>query len=353
MTDINYSLKNIEFRWDEVDCFLRPQTLICNNLLQGCGSVFLFLTLAFRSHGIQDFFTEKSYFVFLKEIIEYKIPLKFEIKYFEEVNSIFESLVQDTTQNKTLIIPSNIKNYEFFKYYRQKDWEHYFIINNADLTRSLFFIRDHLHLDDKNTHTQYENFNMPFSTMKSILQDYYLVYVGENNKKIKTFHNENKLWTLEIALNDGAIILDEIELCEMVIALYLDISRQIKHGVDEVQCNRIKKIYVPTMDFERLNFLIKTYMKEINFYRTYHKILAYAIRGISQNLFVKLEGIYKEFNYKSNLIREELFLKMVKKIYIHDDELTDYQQKIFNLDYAYRNYVVEKLLDGKHFLENS
>lgn len=67
-----------------------------------------------------------------------------------------------------VLVPGNLKELYYSRYYKTLDWPHWFLINGFDDTKGLFFTIDGCH--KSNGHEIYEQFSIQYETLQNVFQ---------------------------------------------------------------------------------------------------------------------------------------------------------------------------------------
>lgn len=167
------------FGWTEVNCFLRPQALLCEDICPGYGQIFLCLTSLYHTWGVDGFYAEPDcgHLQFLTSRLDTLIGLDFGLSYLEDRSRLAVTLRDEILPAGSAVAPVNVRDYPWFKDFGKKDLAHHFLVRRFDRTTRSFEVLDYLHVKPDNLSLRYEPFHIPFELFSSMATRYWDCFV--------------------------------------------------------------------------------------------------------------------------------------------------------------------------------
>jgi hypothetical protein len=171
----------LELSWEDVECFVRPQLVLAKDLRDGLDRELLLLVALHKANGYGGYFRadESSYFKFVDEVAAPLLGTDFQWQYFDSAEEALVALKGQTPAAAPVLVPGNIRELYYYEGYQQKDWAHYFIVDEYVASRDLFRVRDNLQMSLDSRSTEYRPFVIPgnllFGTMRLFGQSHVAV----------------------------------------------------------------------------------------------------------------------------------------------------------------------------------
>lgn len=206
------------FGWREVDCFLRPQAILCDELGAGYGQLLLCLTSLYRTWGADGFFVEpgRGHFEFLRSPFREMTGIELHPTFLEERGSIAEVLRDEVLPGGgAAIVPANIRELPHFRGFMKQDLRHYFLVRGFDHASRSFDVYDYLHVQHDNQSLAYAPCRLPAGLLASLAADYWDRFVGAQPPGPE---GDAPYWVLQVRAAAGWEPMSEPELCALALS---------------------------------------------------------------------------------------------------------------------------------------
>ncbi|MGA4605130.1 hypothetical protein [Pseudoalteromonas maricaloris] len=342
------------FTEDELPCFLRAQYEVIEAIAKGEGLKYLFLASFYSKWGIDTYFRngERKYFDFFSDVIKKNIKLT--LDFCPKANGVDlfeEGFFSEIRDYKFVIVPADVNNLFYAKYYKQGGWGHYFCLKSTSLENELTCVFDNLHLHVSDYSMRYTYFNLDLTLLQGLINDYQMMFLPNKQRVEQSIHQCNTMWYIGIG-EEGD---DKSTFSEQVFLEQLkNIMRQSLNGtingfdsIDKFHIEKIQDVYFLGKK-DKIEGLIKRYMIDIQFSNVYLKILASL--DIDKSLFEEIESI----NEKSDKVRNMLFVMVVagmvkdKSLFAQSlESLDDNNHKVINIIKSFLGFVAPHSTDDK------
>lgn len=190
----------LELSWEDVECFVRPQLVLAKALGNGLDRELLLLIALHKANGLGGYFgaTENSYFKFVDEVASPLLGLDFQWQDFDSAEEALTTLKAQTPAAAPVLVPGNIRELYYYEGYKEKDWAHYFIVDEYLDSRELFRVRDNLQLSLDSRSTEYRPFVIPGSQLFGTMRLFAQSHVEGGYLHEDTYYRFPRYWLLRL-----------------------------------------------------------------------------------------------------------------------------------------------------------
>lgn len=183
-----------DFRWKEVNCFTRPQALMCERVLARGGGSFLFLESLYRTWGLDGYFAApgRTHFRFAEDVLP-TAGLDFRLHRIAAPDDVHERLIA-CLRDGPVLLPANLRGSPQAQG-READIAHYFLVTRSD-GHEAFEVHDPLHDEDPNAIPVYRDARLTFANVDALVKAYWRSHVEGG---LRTPHQESGYWILQVA----------------------------------------------------------------------------------------------------------------------------------------------------------
>jgi len=185
------------FDWAAVDCFVRPQVVLCDEIADGYGLLFLFLLSLYRTWGLDGYFADrdKQHFSFASCVMRDRLDLQFALTRLPDKRTQHQALIDALGAGARLLVPANIRPLPYFREQHGTDQAHYFIVTGHDATTDSYRIYDNLHVDRSTLARDYQARAIRGPEFRSLVDLYWDTHVDTQRL---TSHREPTSWFLQV-----------------------------------------------------------------------------------------------------------------------------------------------------------
>lgn len=163
-----------KYMFDEINCFEKPMGIICESLCTEYSHLFYLLVKLIQAYKFENY-----KFDVIGENVDKRIALDV-MKNFLGINIwldeckedfVIEWIREEISKDNFIVIPGNLNDLFYSKYYHKRDWPHYFLIYGYDKINGLFYTYDSAQSYKENS-ALYKQFVIEEATMKKIYTSY-------------------------------------------------------------------------------------------------------------------------------------------------------------------------------------
>lgn len=318
------------YQISEVGCFEKPIGMVMDIFGEGYSNLFYMILKLYISYNVKNFYSKRKvddhtlYYMNLRDII---LKEKFNIILHRHncTSDLHKFIEEKINKDNAVLIPGNLYELYYSKYYKKRDWPHLFLINGYDKDNRLYYIFDSTQFYRENL-SEYKEFVIEYDVMEKIYKSYQ-----------KTFLKE--LYYIDCS---------EIE---MITSRYSIILNCLQTAINDLDEQPYKELQYFDLIIENLNSeeIVNYYLEELH--RTTNA------KGVFYNEIIK---VLDEYNYetkkinkcqkiKDNLLHEwskvinAAFMKLHRGNIINLKEELAY---VMSLEEAIRN----ELVDAERFM---
>ncbi len=272
-----------QFSWEDVDCFIRPQMLRCNQLLPGAGNLLLFNYSFYRTHLVAPYFSypDFRYFDFLSAVFSNAVPFKFQNYEYSDLTDLSEKLTDyhaNTIFETPVIVPANVRDLFYYQGYQQQDWAHYFIVTGYNPDTELFSVFDNLHLQADSKGTEYGEFTFPATLLFSCIDRFIHSHCRDGVCHEESLYKFPKLWSLAIESRDNDLIgWGPVRFARQIMSDWLRLSEELADGSLPGQDLEAVFCQLFMQQSEQLTTLTNHYLMTSNFRLAMYRVLLWSI----------------------------------------------------------------------------
>ncbi len=324
--------------WDELNCFIRPQVLICERVQPGAGWILLFLTSLYKSYSVQGCFTDadKGYFHFLTKVFNGLTCVNGQLTRFRDKNDIIKTINSRLSAQHDIIVPGNLNALFYSEFYKREDRGHYFLLTGRDSTTNSYTLLDHLHLQPQGKSTSYLPTSIESDALNALICAYWDVFCGGQGRGASSFHGCTDFWVLEFTHSANKHVLDKDR---EIIRLYSQtpyyedkLSNMDKNHINAMNATLVSDGSPTSQNVEEM---IRDYLVDVNFSAIHDKILLQSLARLNQASADKLGAIYRQHVNAVTKLRNQFFIKhTLKKATNQCGEHLSLQLTTMKLDYT-------------------
>lgn len=188
----------MEFTWNEVNCFLRPQVAYLNARRAPVGDLLLLLCSLHRTHRIGGFFFDRGqeFITFSSDVLGPMLQCRFEASIYLAAPGNVDELLGPTREGAAVLLPTNLSEISYSRYYRSGVWPHYFLATGSDPDGSIRVL-DNLHTQPDGMGTRFYTHRLDRETLLGACRAYYEEFAGET-QYTPAFHRETSFFSLAL-----------------------------------------------------------------------------------------------------------------------------------------------------------
>ena len=162
---------------DEVDCFEKPIGIILEGMREGYAGLFYMFLKFTQAYNVNGFLPKRAKSTIETEMYIKKRMLKeefnIEIQSTEckEQAQLHKFMEEKLVGSNVVLIPGNLKELYYSKYYRRRNWPHLFLIKSYDPENQLYYTLDSSQFFKENM-ALYRDFVIPYHIMENVHFEY-------------------------------------------------------------------------------------------------------------------------------------------------------------------------------------
>lgn len=301
-----YPAAHLQFDWKEVDCFFRPQAVICDRISSGYGSLFLYLAsfhnmFEFRG-GLER--AADAYFSNMQNVLIEIAGLDLQTSAVPRDGDITAALKHLPLGEKTVIIPVNIRALPWYREFQKTDQVHYLIVTDYDESDDAFTVLDNLHVDEDNESRTFAPLAMPEEMLAGIAELYRATYLDQNAC----------YWTLSIEQRGDVRLKSENEISRLVLSEYLQPTLALRtsatapSSLDARYLQRLQSAH-DRGDMAEFDVLMRSFLAATNFANVSLKLLARVANHRSSEVGREVSSQLARYLSASSVLRSKLIVK--------------------------------------------
>jgi hypothetical protein len=335
----------VGFDWRSVNCFLRPQVLLCDQIAPGYGRLFLFLTSAYRAFGFDGYFNgaARHHFAFASTAVRAATGLQFAVEHVDRSDHMMDALERRLRSGRPVIVPANIRCLDYFASYGAVDQTHYFIVTGIDHGTGWVSILDNLHLTPDNTSTEYADHALPVQVFAALVRHYWQTHVARPGP---TSDGET-FWLLQIEPDAHFARRGEAALADLIISEYRQYVSDLARGRDhqfvddryldalEHFCAAGRRDLLPTS--------MRGYLAECRLATVHVSILIRLLEHSDPDTAASLAERLEQYHNAATARRTQLLVNCLKPTGVSPDEWRDMRAELSALGAGLRSAIAASL----------
>jgi hypothetical protein len=297
---------HLQFDWKEVDCFFRPQAVVCDRIGPGYGLLFLYLAsfhkmFEFRG-GLER--AGDAYFSNMQTVLAEIAGLELQTRAVPYDGDITAALKELPLSEKPVIIPVNIRALPWYRDFQKTDQVHYLIVTDDNEADGAFTVLDNLQVDEDNESRTFAPLAMPGDLLSGIAELYRATYLDRNAC----------YWILTIERSGDARRKSENEISLLVLSEYLQptlalrTSATVPSSLDARYLQRLQGAH-DLCDMAEFEVLMRSYLAATNFANVSLKLLAQVANQRSSEVGREVSSQLDQYLSTSSILRSKLMVK--------------------------------------------
>lgn len=165
---LNSYIRNIKdtigaYQLDQLNCFERPTAVIYKYIYPGSEHLYIMYRKLFQSFAVSNDQNELRDFEDETGVQRHKIAVK---------TDVIPLLTRLLKEGHPVLVPINLKELYYSRYYKTQDWGHLFLIKGFDEEKKLFFIMDSLQFPPKVMVPCYYDFAIKYEDLYEAFNQY-------------------------------------------------------------------------------------------------------------------------------------------------------------------------------------
>lgn len=316
----------LELGWNEVGCFLRPQSMLCDALGNGYGLAFLLLYSFYRCTNRDGYFIEsaKQHFAFAQTVFEGFSGISFHVDRIGNEDEIPGAIVRALEHGGPVLVPGNIRLLPYYAGHGGDDQPHYFIVTGFDASTRNVMLCDNLHETGEATHARYSPHVLSMDLFSTVARAYHRAYVARPRD---TPHGESSFWVLRIAAGPGFRKETELSILDRLLSKCGALLRAHAPGdtlsrVDRRHLAALRAAHA-SKEQERFERLVHAYLKEANMAALHVKLAIHALQRLAAPAAQQLAAGFDVYRRSSSLLRTQLCVRCLGPARVDDGEWQD------------------------------
>lgn len=310
------------FSWEEVECFIRPQSVIANLYKPGLGTCLLLLSSLYRSNGYEGYFQseDKLAIPFSKNVLSKHLPLEYNWFEYTSYEGALNSLIENNSG--TTIVPANIKSLPYYEGYNEVDWAHYFLVERYIKDKDIFLINDNLHLGLDSKSKEYRPFVLEANKLNEMMKLYEESHVAGGYLYQNAYYKFSRYWNLNMQYDPNRDDSEETIDHNTLLELFLTIYRKYVSNTRPAEL-----FYLTRLFEERHESDLRHYLMSVNQRSLYIKIIK---KALEQRAYFK-SSERTDVDYlisENNALHTMLMIKLHRKLSISREEVEDCIYKV-------------------------
>lgn len=305
MTLLSETRPPIEFDWEEVNCFLRPQAMLCDQVAPGTGLLLLCLESLYQATGTGGFFgfPGLGHFAFADAVFTPLAGVELHRSFVDERGAVLDALAE-RARGGPVLVPANCRHLPYFKGHGREDKLHFFIVTGA--AGDAFQVLDYLHVHEDNHSLEYAPTTLSREMMGRVTEDYWDTWVGVAPL---TADMDERFWLLRVRATGSPPAEDEIPALLLAECARLLDAPATGRTLDERYLAELRKAQ-EAGDEDRLSFLLENYLADANAALRYVKIVEHALGAVGgDGAEPGLAALVDEYRAKSTALRSKLMVR--------------------------------------------
>lgn len=305
MTLLSNPRPPVEFTWEEVNCFLRPQAMLCDGVAPGTGLLLLCLESLYQASGAGGFFgfPGLGHFAFADAVFTPLAGVGLDRTFVHERGAVLDALAE-SARGEPVLVPANCRHLPYFKGHGREDKLHFFIVTGADAAGDPFQVLDYLHVHEDNHSLEYAPTTLSREMMGRVTGDYWDRWVGVAPL---TADMDERFWLLRVRATGRPPAEDGIPALILAECARLLDAPPTGHTLDERYLAELRTAQ-EAGDEERLSFLLENYLADANAALRYARIVEHAL-GAVNGTAPGLAPLVDEYRAKSTALRSKLMVR--------------------------------------------
>lgn len=191
---------HLNFSVEQLNCFLRPVSIVCDELQSLSGQALLFLTSLYRCYEIQGYFSdqpERGFFPFATAVLGPALGLTFSLRRSLDPLNFSSLIIDDLSVGGPVVVPGNLRGLPGCDYFDRKDWPHYFILDEFRMETDCFIARYEPSPTTPQAYRDFRSYMLPRRVLAETSRLYWESFCGQHSRR--PFSDESCLWALRIA----------------------------------------------------------------------------------------------------------------------------------------------------------
>lgn len=302
--------EHFQFDWKEVDCFFRPQAVVCEQIGPDYGLLFLYLAsfhnmFEFRG-GLER--AGDAYFENMKQVLAAIGGLEIhttDVSSRSEIPSAIKKLLAERTP---LILPVNIRSLPWYQKFQDSDQVHYLIVTGYDESEHMFGVLDNLHVNNDNESTTFAPVQITEEMLGGITGLYAETYL--------TVPSQNAIrpyWMMWIGAGSEFRLRSESEIFHLVLSEYLKPTLVLHtttagdSSLDSRYIARLRSAH-DSSDKTEFHALSHSYLAASNFANVSLKILVNVVSQLASKTGVEASAHLDRYFNASSVLRSKLIV---------------------------------------------
>ncbi|HEY0023409.1 MAG TPA: phosphopantetheine-binding protein [Longimicrobium sp.] len=304
----------IEFDWAEVNCFLRPQAMLCDEAAPGYGLLLVGLASLYRAWGVDGLFAAPGggHFAFARSVYAPLTGIGFELSYVDDRDAVPGALRALLAQGAPVVVPANIRPVPWFLEHGREDKSHFFLVRGHDAAADRYDVLDYLHVRDDNLSLEYGPVALDGGLMRQVTDAYWEAYVGD----APTPDWDPRYWLLRVRPGPGFRPLP----AQALLQVFLDECRRVLAAVharpetlrplDERTLDELRALHAAGAGGgERFSVLMQAYLQDANSALVYARVAAHALRTLGAGQAARaVEAAAGEYRPRAAAVRSRLLV---------------------------------------------
>ncbi|HEY0018393.1 MAG TPA: hypothetical protein VGC13_18955 [Longimicrobium sp.] len=338
----------VVFDWAEVNCFLRPQAMLCDEVAPGYDLLLLCMASLYRAWGTDGFFVVpgRGHFAFADAVFAPLAGIGFELTYVDEkeaVGGVLRDLLRD---GGPVVMPANIRPLPYFVGHGEEDKLHFFIVRGYDRAADEFHLLDYLHVREDNLSLEYAPATLSGAMLREVTALYWDTYVGD----APTPDWDPRYWLLRVRPAAAFRPLDP----DALLALLLSECARILDRRDAAAPDALDDRYLAQLratheigNEERLSSLAHTYLADANAALVHVRIVEHALQALGHaDAAAELAARLEEHRARTAALRSRLLVRCMVSPSLPHAEWTAFGEELGSLAAALGCTVREQIPAG-------
>lgn len=337
----------VELDWAEVNCFLRPQAMLCDEVAPGYGLLLLATASLYRAWGIDGFFSApgRGHFAFVDAVFAPLAGIGFELTHVEEKGAVGGVLRDLLRSGAPVVVPANIRPLPYFVGHGEEDKLHFFIVRGYDEAADEFQLLDYLHVREDNLSLEYAPATLSGAMLREVTALYWDVYVGD----APTPDWDPRYWLLRVRPRAGFCPLEPAAVLELLLSECARVLARLDGGaatacaLDDRYLAELRRAQ-EAGDEDRLSVLAHDYLADANASLVHARLVEHALRSLGHAGAAEgLAAALQDHRARTGALRSKLLVRCLVSPSLPDTEWTAFHEELASLGAALRGAVRDRI----------